>query len=437
MRHSPRVRRRATTAFGFAEYACGGFVEDLEPRVVPAALCDLTPVLIQTPDAAEPGDRIEVNLEIKNLGAATSPRFRVEIRLSADDIIDGQDQLLTTVIRRKIGAGGETQWSQRLKLPDDLTAGNYHIGVIVDPTHQVVEQDDANNALADVATIALFREQLTGRVTIQHRTKSVEIHAVGDAGAAINPDLTTWVVIHGRNESSTSPDLVAMAQQIDQYQAGDQILVLDWTAAAASGALGGQGENYIRPVAAWAAQALTEYGFTGQQLNLVGYSWGAEVAEELAEVLGEVNSILALDPARDYPGGSYDPESPGEVNLQAHAEQSWAFYATAGFPFGSPIVASTAEDAFVLTGSDHFGIVSVVTSILALSVDNPVSNAFSLGRLLTGVPQPIWQQGGYSSVGSLDLVDGEFDAVLVAAINGKAISAVRYFDGSEEETWMA
>ena len=435
IRHSA-VRQRAMRTNALAG-RLSSVIEDFEPRIVPAALCDLAPAIVQGPDAAAPGDRITVNIEIDNLGAVASPRFQVEIRLSLDDVVDSQDQLLATVTRRKIAADGHAQWSQRLTLPENLPAGAYHIAVVVDPENQVSEQNEANNVLADAATITVFRDTLAGRVKYQKGSRPVEIHALGGELVPINPGITTWIVIHGRDESSASPDLVALARQIDQYQLGDQVLVLDWKKAAASGALGGQGENYIRPVAAWAAQALTDYGFTGLQLNLVGYSWGADVAAELSEDLGDVNSVLAIDPARDYPGGSYNPDLPGEVNFQAHAEHSWAFYATSSFPFGSPVQAGTSQHAVVLTGSDHFGIVSVVTSILALPANNPIAADFSLAALLTGSPLPTWQPDSYSSMGSLDLVNGQFDAVLVATLNGKAVSGLRYFDGSEEQSISA
>ncbi len=431
---APR-RRRPT--FSLCANAFGPSIEDFEPRIVPAALCDLTPVVVQGPESAAPGDRITVNLQIDNLGAVASPRFHVAIRLSLDGIMDSQDPLVATVAHRKIAADGNAQWTLRLKLPDILPVGTYHIGVVVDPGDQVPEQDEANNTLADAGTIAVFRNALIGRVKYQKGTKPVEIHALGGELAPINPGITTWIVIHGRDESSDSPDLVALAQQIDQYQSGDQVLVLDWKKAAASGLVGGQGENYIRPVAAWAAQALTEYGFAGQHLNLVGYSWGAEVAAEMSEDLGDVNSILAIDPARDYPGGSYNPDAPGEVDFQAHADHSWAFFATSSFPFGSPISASTAENTIVLTGSDHFGIVSVVTSILALPANNPVAAEFSLVSLLTGAPMPTWQPDKYSSDGSLDIASGKFDAVIVATVNGRSVAVLRYFDGAEEQTISA
>lgn len=432
----PRPGARRSTAIRLGSFACelGPVIDDLEPRIVPAAVCDLTPALVEGPDTAAPGERLKVGIQVANLGAVNSPRFQVEIRLSLDGVIDDQDPVLKTIGRRQISAGGTRQWNQRIKLPDNLPAGVYYFGVIVDPANRIAEENEANNTRVAGDATSIFRDALTGRVKSVNGTKPVSIHVLGDSETPINPDVTTWLIIHGRNESPTSPDLVTLGQQIDQYQPGDQVLVLDWQKAAFSGALGGQGENFIQPVAAWAAQALTDYGFSGSQLNLVGYSWGAEVAAEMSEVLGHVNSILAMDPARDYPGGSYNPEAPGEINLQAHASQSWAFFASASLPFGSPLVTTTADNAVVLTGSDHFGVVSVVTSLLALPVDSLIAAEFSLVGLLTGLPLPGWQPDSYSSLGDLDVLNGDFEAAVLADVTGNAVSSLRYFDGTIEQT---
>jgi len=45
------------------------------------------------------------------------------------------------------------------------------------------------------------------------------------------------------------------------------------------------GEDWIKPVAAWAADTLTRYGFVGSRLNLIGHSWGAYVSAEFAELM--------------------------------------------------------------------------------------------------------------------------------------------------------
>ncbi len=412
-------------------------IESLEPRWLPAAVCDLTPLLLDGPDFAEPGSRISIQTTVDNFGTGGAPKFQVQYRLSLDGIVNDQDLLLTTVTRQRLNGNGEQQWTQSVSLPSDLPAGTYRLGVIVDPANTISEADETNNSLAEAGTIVVGRVSLTGRIHYLKARRPVEIHGLGNTATPIDPAATTWIVIHGRNGSAASPNLVQLADEIDQYQSGDQVLLLDWRKAAKSGTIGGQGENYIRPVASWAAEALTAYGFTGQQLNLVGYSWGAEVAAEMAEALGQVNSILAIDPARDYPGGSYNPEAPGEIDFEAHADQSWAFFASSNPTFGSGINASTAEDAVVVTGSDHFGIVSLVTDLISLPVQNAVGAYFPLTRLLSGLPVPSWIVGSYSSLGVLDQAGGVFDALLIAGPNGLAAQSLKYFDGANEQTILA
>jgi pimeloyl-ACP methyl ester carboxylesterase len=409
-------------------------IESLESRWLPSAVCDLKPSLVNGPESAAPGSRISIQTAVDNLGTSAASKFQVQYRLSLDAVIDDQDPLLATVTRKRISGEGTVQWSQTVTLPSDLPAGTYHISVIVDPANTIPEGNETNNSLADAGTITVASATLSGQVQYLKARRPVDLHVLGNSTASIDPTETTWIVIHGRNESSTSPNLVQLATQIDAYQPGDQVLLLDWRKAAKSGSIGGQGENYIRPVATWAAEALTAYGFSGQQLNLVGYSWGAEVAAEMAEVIGQVNAIMAIDPARDYPGGSYNPEAPGEVDFEAHADQSWAFFASSSLPFGSAINASTAEDAFVVTGSDHFGIVSLVTNLISLADQNAVGSDFPLTQLLTGIPVSTWVGSSYSSLGVLNVGTGTFDAVLIATPNGMAVQSLRFFDGSTEQS---
>jgi hypothetical protein len=164
-------------------------------------VCDLTPALVEGPDTAVPGERLKVGIQVSNLGAVNSPRFQVEIRLSLDGVIDDQDPVLKTIGRRQISAGGTRQWNQRIKLPDNLPAGVYYFGVIVDPANRIAEEIEANNTRVAGDATSIFHDALTGRVKSVKGTKPVSIHVLGDSETPINPDVTTWLIIHGRNES--------------------------------------------------------------------------------------------------------------------------------------------------------------------------------------------------------------------------------------------
>lgn len=409
-------------------------IEQLESRWVPAAQPDLTPIAIIGPDFAEPGSKIEVDLRVDNQSEAASPKFQVEYRLSLDEVADPQDVVVGTVKHKGIGIQGSAETSKSFRLPNDLAAGTYHLVAVIDSTGRVTESNEANNTLVATQTITIGRTSLTGRATFQKASRPVAIVSLLSSTTFIDPTLTTWIVIHGRNQSSASTNIDQLANQIEQYQAGDQVLLLDWGKAAASGAVGGQGENFIRPVAEWAAEALTAYGFTGQQLNLVGYSWGAEVAAELAEVIGTVNSIVAIDPARDFPGGSYNPEAADEVNFSAHADQSWAFYASSDLAFGSRILAPTAETAVVVVGTDHFGIVTLVGELIALPSGNPVATHFPLSYLLTGAPPSPWEYESYSSTGMIGTANGQFEVLLRVKSNSVAVESISFVVEGEEQT---
>ena len=124
---------------------------------------------------------------------------------------------------------------------------------------------------------------------------------------------------------------------------GMQVLTLDWREAASSVAsiFDGSAENWIPSIAEWAKTALQTMGFTNLSLNLLGHSYGAVISGELAERIGGVNTIIALDPANNHPlGDEYDtesilqtiPKTPGhflQVNLvqmilsEQHTNHSW------------------------------------------------------------------------------------------------------------------
>jgi pimeloyl-ACP methyl ester carboxylesterase len=233
---------------------------------------------------------------------------------------------------------------------------------------------------------------------------------------------------------------------LDGYRSTDQLLVLDWSAAASSGLIGGAGENYIIPVATWAATALGTYGLSSAELNLAGHSWGAYVATELAERMpaiegasgGLVNTILALDPAADYPGGSYNPTATNEVNFSRNSNFSWAFFATGG-TYGSAATAKTADEAFVITGSDHSKLVNVVANLISISYtspSNPVASLFTLDRLLSWQINSLWRANAYDSSGKRSST-GTFEAVIGTTNTGVAVASLRYFNGTSEVTYFA
>jgi pimeloyl-ACP methyl ester carboxylesterase len=407
-------------------------VEHLEQRLVPAAVCDLAPTsLIISPLTS--GETATVQTRIENFGPDSSKAFRVEYRLSLDATLDGNDILLKRVKVKGLAGGAELLWNQAVTIRSRVTPGQYFLGIVLDPRNRVPESSETNNSLTTAVPVTVMTPRLSGQVGTGRNRTVVSIAPAESSGVGIDPSRVTWIVIHGRNGSSEDLDLVQLANVIDGYQAGDQVLMLDWSQAADSGALGGAGENFIQPVAAWAATALRDYGFDGQNLNLVGYSWGSYVAAEMAERLGQVNSILSIEAARDYPGGSYNPEAAGEVDFNAHAKQSWAFLDAADI-FGSALTTSTADEAFLSFGSDHFKAVELVTDLLNPPQASPIANVLPLSRLLTGLPLANWSEKSYGVMGELAEQGALFDAIIQTIAGGLQGESLRYFDGQQEQT---
>ena len=213
--------------------------------------------------------------------------------------------------------------------------------------------------------------------------------------APIDPSSRSWVIIHGRINSSADQWVTDLAAAIAAIYPGDQILLVDWSVAANAPGLSTDEEDWIEPVGAWVAQSLVDYGFAGSDLNLIGHSWGGNLAAEIAEgipnvrgnPLNYVNSIIALDPAENGLG-SYNPEDTNsdngnrELDFSRNSRFSWAFHSS---DYGSAITPTTAHEAIavVIDGTiadQHGRVINIFTHMLRNR--NQVSQRFTLDRLL-------------------------------------------------------
>jgi pimeloyl-ACP methyl ester carboxylesterase len=270
---------------------------------------------------------------------------------------------------------------------------------------------------------------ISGSVLGPTGTVNISIERADAFGEAISPTDRTWIVIHGRNSSPDSDNIKAVCGAIDQQLPADQVLTIDWSAAAREGFFDTafSHEDWIPYVADWAADALIAHGFLGSTLNLVGHSWGSYVAAELAEeVPGGVNGLVALDPAENGTG-AWDPNAPGEINFDRDSEFSWAFFSRDGAVFfvtpGDEETPTTADEAFVVTDSDHGSIVFLFAHMEDpdTSADS-VSQLFQLDRLLDHTPGPwVPNQFDYDA----NLVPGGYEAV-ITTIDGQYPQSIYY-----------
>jgi hypothetical protein len=300
-------------------------------------------------------------------------------------------------------------------------------------------------------TASLRSSLLHGALTRSTDHKTTAVYIERSSGGLIDPNATTWLLIHGRNESPTDMSLVMSA--LHAARPGDQVLTLNWSDAASvtNTVTDFTEQDWIPWVAKWAANELSGYGFSGSKLNVVGHSWGADVADELGKQFivdkqGKLNSLVALDPARGLPatttffsfagksyglhgGSNYNQDTPGEINFSAVARYSWAFRSST---FGSVTSPATATDAFsviIKPTPPPWDAHNLAIDVFAKLIQSGglIGPFFPLERLLgtdaVGTPWVANQFGQTSaSVGSLSGNTGYvFEATLTVDGSGKPL----------------
>ena len=127
---------------------------DWDPNVpdLSEVLPDLGISLFQTPETAYQGQNIsdELSLEIFNVGSVTIDSFYVAIYLSADSVINPEDDLFVEGGREKIYnfAFNDTidvQFYNLITIPNEFEPGNWYIGPFVDENLEILESSEENN----------------------------------------------------------------------------------------------------------------------------------------------------------------------------------------------------------------------------------------------------------------------------------------------------
>jgi len=244
------------------------------------------------------------------------------------------------------------------------------------------------------ATLAFPKTSTTTRswLTRRHDPIHVSLQRIDREGRLGQPivDQPTWIVIHGR--SSDAKDFYSLAAAIAARQSDYQVLLLDWSEGAADNfPTGLNGAEWIPVVAHWAYEALKGQGLGGEQISLLGHSWGAYIAYDIADAWTDgthhgVHSIIALDPASAGIALSLHA-----LNLSAVADHSWAFFDNDAC--GSAEFALTADECFDLVFDQnissiarHWACVPVLEQLLRR--DDAVSRLFSVSRLQSALAAP-------------------------------------------------
>lgn len=256
-----------------------------------------------------------------------------------------------------------------------------------------------------------------------------------DSSAPIQSGITTFVITHGLNGSASLPWITSLANTIKSIGAREhqtwQVLAFDWSYAANS-SVNGTTLKYVKAVGQWAATKLASYGITGANLNLIGHSWGAYVMDELAEKIGGVNTIVALDPGQVIPVGY----SESEVNFAAHSNWSWAFHASN--IYGSSTTPGTADRAFLVQATDnwmgaaHNAVPTLFTRMIARTTGG-VSQYFSLDDLLSSAQTHTsgdpWSLNRYGT-------NSYYEGVIATIGNtGSSPASITFIDRSSSASW--
>ncbi len=286
---------------------------------------------------------------------------------------------------------------------------------------------------------------LTGSAVLPDRvtTSPVRIEVLQpNANAAINPNIRTWIIVHGRLNNSGTAEIQTLATAVKTKRPGDQVLLLDWDDAARStGGWGAfsAGEQWIEAVGRWAGGALLNYGFAPGNINLIGHSWGSYVADEVAEEIGGsgVNLLVALDPAANTVGSQYNPNDAGTINFAAHSLYSIAIHTNK--VFGNEDTPGSADEAFTVAFSSGSQAAGTPTQRHGWSRDlftallqgnGGVSALFTLDRLLLRSLGP-WQLNRYQAddaYGTIIQRTLQYEGVISSGVAPVRPLAVRFFD---------
>lgn len=224
-------------------------------------------------------------------------------------------------------------------------------------------------------TTRLSRSYSTGEV--------IDIVRADIPNAKIQINVRTWLIIHGWKSSRTESNIVSLTAAISNSRPNDQVLTLDWSNLAKTSTPEKTAVNIV-PVSEWASTALQAYGIKSNDLNIIGHSFGAYVADEIAKKFpAKVNSIVALDPAADCCTSVFDPISNDEIDFRRDSNWSWAFHASVA---GNEITPVRATESFIidtgLTAQDaHSNAVWLFARMVA-EPNNLINNLFSLSNLL-------------------------------------------------------
>ncbi len=129
---------------------------------------DFAALRVDGPPSASGGEVVPISRLIRNLGNRgndlTGKAYRYQYFLSENEVISVQDRLLPLVVNGqdktfgtgRLAVGGEDRQVDHVRLPENLPAGEYFLGLMVDATNEIDELDESNNVISSGALVRVI-----------------------------------------------------------------------------------------------------------------------------------------------------------------------------------------------------------------------------------------------------------------------------------------
>ncbi len=118
---------------------------------------------IEIQKTAKLGETISVTARVQNIGTADSGPFRTGFYFSTNSTITSSDQFIGDCNHSEgVKAGEEGVCTISVKVPSDMTLGEYYIGAIADYKKEITESDESNNVMESKIRFALDTFNVAG-----------------------------------------------------------------------------------------------------------------------------------------------------------------------------------------------------------------------------------------------------------------------------------
>jgi subtilisin family serine protease/subtilase family serine protease len=183
----------------------------VEPYRPELAVTALTP-----PAVGAVGRLVAVQNSVRNTGLAPAGAFALRFHLSSDTTLDSGDVLLGVRALAGLAAGAVSAATTSLRLPGNVSAGQYYIIAVVDALGQQPELDEGNNtSVSGPLAVTLFRPDL--------KVSTVTGPATGLA--TVGQSITVATTVRNAGPAAAGAFRVALYLSLDATPSGDDILL--------------------------------------------------------------------------------------------------------------------------------------------------------------------------------------------------------------------